>query len=85
MERKVQEHSQNNLILILFLLQAIAALFYTSEGDMRKAITYLQSSARLKGEEPLTKEDIYEIAGVSMIEHGISECLQIFHIHIVTT
>lgn len=38
---------------------------YTSEGDLRKAITYLQSAARLKGEEEITKKDIYEIAGVS--------------------
>ena len=29
-----------------------------------QAITYLQSSARLKGTEEITEEDIYEIAGV---------------------
>ena len=44
--------------------QAIDALLYVSEGDMRKAITYLQSVARLKGEETLTKSDVYDIAGV---------------------
>ncbi len=44
--------------------QAIDALMYVSEGDMRKAITYLQSVARLKGEETLTKADVYDIAGV---------------------
>ena len=46
--------------------QAIKALIDTSEGDMRKAITCLQSAARLKGQEEVTKEDIYEIAGVSL-------------------
>ncbi len=48
------------------LLQAIEALLFTSEGDMRKAITTLQSSGRLKGEDTITKADIYEIAGVSV-------------------
>jgi replication factor C subunit 2/4 len=41
----------------------------TSEGDMRKAITFLQSAGRLKGEEGVTKADIYEIAGVSNDRH----------------
>jgi len=40
------------------------ALVETSEGDLRKAITTLQSSARLKGEETITKNDVYEISGV---------------------
>lgn len=35
-----------------------------SGGDLRKAITYLQSSARLKKDEPIEKQDIYDIAGV---------------------
>ena len=35
-----------------------------SEGDLRKAITYLQSAFRLKGEDNITEEDISEIAGV---------------------
>ena len=42
------------------------ALIYTSEGDMRKAITTLQSVARLKGEEPITKQDVYDVAGVGV-------------------
>lgn len=35
-----------------------------SGGDLRKAITYLQSSARLKIDEEVTTEDIHNIAGV---------------------
>ena len=48
-------------------LEAIEAVLDTSEGDMRKAITYLQSAARLKTDETVTKADIYEIAGVGQI------------------
>lgn len=44
--------------------EAIKGLMYTSEGDLRKAITFLQSAARLKGDDEITKQDIYEIAGV---------------------
>ena len=51
---------------LLYPCQAIKALIDTSEGDMRKAITCLQSAARLKGQEEVTKEDVYEIAGVSL-------------------
>ena len=40
------------------------AIIQTSEGDLRKAITSLQSCARLKGEEDVKKEDVYEISGV---------------------
>lgn len=36
-----------------------------SEGDLRKAITLLQSAHRLKGEEAVTLEDIADISGVS--------------------
>ena len=51
---------------LFYPCQAIKALIDTSEGDMRKAITCLQSAARLKGQEEVTKEDVYEIAGVSL-------------------
>jgi replication factor C subunit 2/4 len=43
---------------------AIEALLLTSEGDMRKAITTLQSVARFKSGDEVTKNDIYDIAGV---------------------
>ena len=44
--------------------QAFDAVLETSEGDMRKAITTLQSAARLKGKDGVTKADIVEVAGV---------------------
>ncbi|ELU11749.1 hypothetical protein CAPTEDRAFT_223108 [Capitella teleta] len=44
--------------------EALEALMYTSEGDMRKAITTLQSASRFKAGEEITKNDIYEISGV---------------------
>ena len=49
--------------------QAIEALLMTSEGDMRKAITYLQSCARLRPAATIGKEDVCEIAGV--IDDGV--------------
>jgi len=45
----------------------------TSEGDMRKAITTLQSAARLKGKDGVTKADIVEVAGVIALH--IMKCL----------
>ena len=46
----------------------ISALISTSSGDLRRAITYLQSAARLSGATnpptPINVEDIQEIAGV---------------------
>ncbi|WAR28527.1 RFC4-like protein [Mya arenaria] len=44
--------------------EALTALLNTSEGDLRKAITFLQSAGRLKSEATITQADIYEIAGV---------------------
>lgn len=44
--------------------KAIGELIKISEGDMRKAITYLQSAYRLKGEDTVEAADITEIAGV---------------------
>jgi len=35
-----------------------------SGGDLRKAITYLQSAARLKKDQEIEKQDIFDIAGV---------------------
>ncbi|XP_073255287.1 replication factor C subunit 4-like [Porites lutea] len=44
--------------------KAIHELIKISEGDMRKAITYLQSASRLKGDDIIEAHDITEIAGV---------------------
>ena len=46
-------------------LQAIAALVKVSEGDLRKAITFLQSAARLNVDKEISEKAIVEIAGVS--------------------
>lgn len=48
-------------------VQVLDALMKTSNGDMRKAITTLQSAYRLKGDDSISEEDVYEIAGVSLI------------------
>lgn len=44
--------------------KAIDEVISASEGDMRKAITYLQSAYRLKCEDQITVKDIVEMAGV---------------------
>lgn len=43
----------------------IDMLISASQGDLRRAITLLQSASHLKGSEAVTEEDIAEIAGVS--------------------
>jgi len=44
--------------------EGIEAIIKTSEGDLRKAITTLQSSYRLRGGSEIRKGDVYEISGV---------------------
>jgi len=41
----------------------IEAIIKTSEGDLRKAITTLQSCYRLKGGSQVDQEDVFEISG----------------------
>lgn len=43
---------------------ALDALVKCSDGDLRKAITFLQTSHRLKGEEGISKDEVLEITGV---------------------
>lgn len=43
---------------------ALEAIISHTEGDLRKAITYLQSAQKLQGEEGISVEEINEIAGV---------------------
>lgn len=43
---------------------ALRSLVETSGGDLRRAITGLQSCARLKGGDIITRDDVYEITGV---------------------
>uniref|UniRef100_A0A8C5G454 Replication factor C subunit 4 n=1 Tax=Gouania willdenowi TaxID=441366 RepID=A0A8C5G454_GOUWI len=44
--------------------ESIAALVQVSEGDLRKAITFLQSAARLNVEKEISERVVIEIAGV---------------------
>ncbi|XP_041861547.1 replication factor C subunit 4 isoform X2 [Melanotaenia boesemani] len=44
--------------------ESIAALVRVSEGDLRKAITFLQSAARLNVDKEITDQTITQIAGV---------------------
>lgn len=58
--------------------EGLKALLYTSEGDLRKAITFLQSASRLKAEDTITQADIYEIAGV-IPDDVIDDLLTVCH------
>ncbi|XP_028857767.1 replication factor C subunit 4 isoform X2 [Denticeps clupeoides] len=49
---------------IKYTKEAIQALVKVSDGDLRKAITFLQSVARLNGEKEITESAVIEIAGV---------------------
>ena len=51
--------------VVCVYLQALDEIIKISEGDMRKAITLLQSLARLRGSEEIVQSDIVEISGVS--------------------
>ncbi|XP_016347750.1 replication factor C subunit 4 [Sinocyclocheilus anshuiensis] len=53
-----------NTVNVIHMNQGIEALVSVSEGDLRKAITYLQSAARLHTEQEITEQIIIEIAGV---------------------
>lgn len=47
---------------------ALMTVVQTSGGDLRRAITCLQSCARLKEQSPITTADIVELMGVSTIK-----------------
>ncbi|XP_014383319.1 replication factor C subunit 4 [Alligator sinensis] len=53
--------------------EAISYLVQASEGDLRKAITFLQSATRLTGGKEITEKVVTEIAGVVPKEaiHGL--------------
>uniref|UniRef100_A0A1A8MXP8 Replication factor C subunit 4 n=1 Tax=Nothobranchius pienaari TaxID=704102 RepID=A0A1A8MXP8_9TELE len=59
--------------------ESINALVQLSEGDLRKAITFLQSAARLSANKEITDGAITEIAGVvpsKMIDNLIQICFK---------
>ena len=43
--------------------EGVRSLISVCEGDLRRAITTLQSAARLRGTEELTREHIHQITG----------------------
>lgn len=49
------------------IFQAVSYLVKVSDGDLRKAITYLQSATRLMGGKEITEKTVTEIAGVSFV------------------
>lgn len=49
---------------ILIDEHALKQLILTSEGDLRKAITFLQSVHRLKAGEQISSDDVIEMAGI---------------------
>jgi replication factor C subunit 2/4 len=57
--------------------EVLDKIIEVSEGDLRKAITYLQSVARLKGSEEVEEGDVIEIAGIvpeQMIDSLFKAC-----------
>lgn len=67
--------------------QVIETLINTSSGDLRRAITYLQSASRLSSSTspptPITPADIQEIAGV-VPENVINDFAAVLGIEIVS-
>ncbi|KAM9831606.1 replication factor C subunit 4 [Neosynchiropus ocellatus] len=59
--------------------ESISALVTVSEGDLRKAITFLQSAARLNLDKEITESTIIQIAGVvpsKIIDNLLHICLK---------
>lgn len=56
--------------------EVIEVIRNVSGGDLRKAITYLQSSAKLKGDEEVLAADIHDIAGV-VPQHTVELILEL--------
>ncbi|CAN9501018.1 unnamed protein product [Ophioblennius macclurei] len=60
-----------------FSSESMAALVQVSEGDLRKAITFLQSAARLSVDGEITERHVVEIAGVvpsKMVDGLLQTC-----------
>ncbi|XP_029355151.1 replication factor C subunit 4 [Echeneis naucrates] len=60
-ERLLQICDKENL---KYTKESITALVKVSEGDLRKAITFLQCAARLNSNKEITEQAVIEIAGV---------------------
>uniref|UniRef100_A0A674EKL9 Replication factor C (activator 1) 4 n=1 Tax=Salmo trutta TaxID=8032 RepID=A0A674EKL9_SALTR len=60
--------------------EGIAALVKVSEGDLRKAITFLQSAARLNTDNEITESAVIEIAG-NMVDEGYAATQIVNQLH----
>ena len=61
----------------------LKTLVKTSDGDLRRAITSLQSCVRLKGiDKVLTVDDVREVSGVWTLINSSSVSLFVFNKHI---
>ncbi|KAG7228929.1 hypothetical protein INR49_008707 [Caranx melampygus] len=75
-ERLLQICEKENLN---YTKESIAALVKVSEGDLRRAITLLQSVARLSSDKEITECTVIEIAGVvpeKMIDNLLQICFK---------
>lgn len=63
----VLTNSENITWHFLVIFQTVSYLVKVSDGDLRKAITYLQSATRLMGGKEITEKTVTEIAGVSFV------------------
>ncbi|CAD5116548.1 DgyrCDS5427 [Dimorphilus gyrociliatus] len=67
--------------------EALETLRKVSEGDMRKSVTFLQSCARVCGEETIEKNTVLEVAGVipdEVIKNFIDKCSKNSHFSLQT-
>uniref|UniRef100_A0A3Q1HSS5 AAA+ ATPase domain-containing protein n=1 Tax=Anabas testudineus TaxID=64144 RepID=A0A3Q1HSS5_ANATE len=60
--------------------ESIAALVRVSEGDLRKAITFLQSATRLHVNKEITERAVVEIAG-DMVDEGYAATQILSQLH----
>uniref|UniRef100_A0A672Z3K7 Replication factor C (activator 1) 4 n=1 Tax=Sphaeramia orbicularis TaxID=375764 RepID=A0A672Z3K7_9TELE len=60
--------------------EGITALVRVSEGDLRKAITFLQSAARLNVDKEITEHAIIEIAG-NVVDEGYAATQILSQLH----
>uniref|UniRef100_A0A8V0YVD3 Replication factor C subunit 4 n=1 Tax=Gallus gallus TaxID=9031 RepID=A0A8V0YVD3_CHICK len=60
--------------------EAVSYLVKVSDGDLRKAITYLQSATRLMGGKEITEKTVTEIAG-NLINEGYAVAQLVNQLH----
>uniref|UniRef100_A0A665WSR8 AAA+ ATPase domain-containing protein n=1 Tax=Echeneis naucrates TaxID=173247 RepID=A0A665WSR8_ECHNA len=76
-ERLLQICDKENL---KYTKESITALVKVSEGDLRKAITFLQCAARLNSNKEITEQAVIEIAG-NMVDDGYAATQILSQLH----